>query len=464
VRQRALVLLAALVLLTGFALAGGPMLGTGPASLTPGMPYVWDVAAMPIQYTVDGGPMSKTSTGTIVVDNATGLARVKAMFQVWQSVSTTAISYSYAGHITAAGLSADGDVDTVSEYNAVQTTCKNGTQSPVVFDANGAILKGLGLDPLIIGFAGLCKLDSQAGHILSAHVLLNGKMQDGVNDPSSSNYELTSDEFDEAITHELGHFSGLDHSQINVEIFNQFVGSCNLDDLAGLPLMFPLAYCQSKKSAGLPILAPDDQAWISKLYPNAGYPAAYGTISGLIYFSDGITQVQGLNVIARLLDDPNTAQDESKRTAVSVVSGYLFTGNPGQPITGNNPGSSFGSRSVALIGYYEIPVPPGTYTVQVENIDSRFTWGSSVGPLDPPAITYGAYEFWHHNESAYDDTSQKDPVTVPAGQSVSGINFILNGTPPRFDQYEDGLALLHPPAASWSSARRPGGTLLRRGM
>ena len=461
--RRAIAVLVVLALLAHFSMAGGPMVVTGPAALAPGQPFVWDAAAMPIKYTVDGGPMSRNPTGTVVVDNASGLARVKAMFQVWQSVPTTAISFSNAGSIAVAGLSMDGDVDTLSEYNAVKTSCKSGTQSPVIFDANGAILQSLGLDPLVIGFAGLCKVDYQAGHILSAHVLLNGRFLDGVTNSATSNYELTADEFDEAITHEIGHFSGLDHSQLNTSVFNQSVGNCNLDDLVGLPLMFPLAYCQARKSAGLPVLAPDDVAWISKLYPHAGYSSAYGSISGFIYFSDGITQVQGLNVVARLLDDPATPQDESKRVAVSAVSGYLFTGNPGQSITATNPGSSFGSRSPGLIGYYEIPVPPGTYTVQTENIDARFVGGSSVGPLYRPAVTYGAYEFWHHNESAFDDASLKDPIAVSAGQTVNGIDFILNSTPPRFDKYEDGTASRPPQPAGLFAFRRSTFLLLPRG-
>jgi hypothetical protein len=207
--------------------------------------------------------------------------------------------------------------------------------------------------------------------------------------------------------------------------------------------MFPVEFCQSRKSAGLPILAPDDVAWISKLYPAASFAASYGTLSGFVLFSDGITAAQGVNVVARRVDDPATLVDESKSIAVSVVSGYSFTGNPGQSITGDNTGgSAFGSRNPALIGYYEIPVPPGNYTLQIENIDPSFTGGSSVGPLDPPNVTIGAFESWHQYESAFDNPAQRDPVVVVGGQKISNLNFILNGTPPRFDQFEDGEALL----------------------
>lgn len=436
--RAAVVLLVSFLLIVSPSLAGGPIAVTGPAAVTPGQPFVWDVST-PIRYTVDTGPLSVNPSGQTVITNAQGLARVQGLFQNWQSVPTTTISFSYAGAISGVP---GGDVKTIQDFNTVQGSCNAGTQSPVIFDANGSLIKALGIDALVIGFTSQCKLDPQAGHILSALIVLNGEFQDGVDDPTTNNYEIAADQFDEAITHEMGHFSGLDHSQINLDLYQSgVVGNCNVDELAGLPLMFPVEFCQSRKSAGLPILAPDDVAWISKLYPNSTYAANYGSISGFVFFSDGITHVQGLNVIAREVDDPSTPQDESKRMAVSVVSGYLFTGNPGQSITGTNTnGSAFGSRNPALIGYYEIPVPPGTYTVQTENIDAAFKGGSSVGPLDPPALTYGANEYWHHYESAFDNPSQKDPITVQAGQKISNINFILNQTPPRFDQFEDGEA------------------------
>jgi len=434
--RRVASLLASFLLVASQAIAGGPLRVTGAMAMAPGQPFVW-VVTSPVRYTVDTGPLSINPSGQTVISNSQGLALVQSLFQNWQSVPTTAIQFAYAGPIS--GVSG-GDVTTIQDFNTVQGICNAGTQSPVIFDANGSLIRALGLDPLVIGFTATCKLDPVAGHIQSALILLNGEFQDGVNDPSTNNYEISADQFDEAITHEMGHFSGLDHSQINVDLYqNGFVNNCPVDELAGLPLMFPVEFCQSRKSAGLPILAPDDMAWISKLYPNSAYSANYGVISGFVFFSDGITAVQGVNVVARRVDDPNTPENESQRIAFSVVSGFLFTGNPGQSITGDNTaGSSFGGRNPALIGYYEIPVTPGTYTVQIENIDPSFTGGSSVGPLDPPAVTYGADEYWHHYESAFDNPAQKDPITVQAGQKISNVNFIMNQTPPRFDPFEDG--------------------------
>lgn len=443
--RRAQALLLALLLVAGFADAGGPRHLTGPASTQPGLPIVWDNSKS-VPYTVDGGPLSVSPTGQVVIDNAQGLTRVQSLFQNWQSVSTAKISMSYAGPIT--GLASGSDVKTVQDFNTVKGSCKNGIQNPVIFDADGSLLTALGLDPLVIGFNSTCNINLQAGFITGSLILLNGRFQDGVNNPAAQNYEISADQFDEAITHEMGHFLGLDHSQINLDLYqNSAPGNCNVDELAGLPLMFPVLFCQARKSAGLPILAPDDTAWISKLYPGPTFTSSYGIISGFIFFSDGITHVQGLNVIARHVDDPATPQDESKRIAVSVVSGFQFTGNPGQPITGDNTnGSAFGSRNPALIGYYEIPVPPGTYTIQSEEIDTAFSGGSGLGPLNPPVVTNGGPEFWHQFESAWDDPSRKDPITVSAGQKISNINIILNNTAPRFDPNEDGEVRLRMPA------------------
>ena len=446
------------------ARAGGPIGVSGPAAgANAGQPLTWNLAALPgqaVQYTIDSGPLSQTPAGTVVINNTSGVQRVDGMFKNWQNVSTASIAYNKSGTIKAAGAFAGGDVKTVPDFLAVDTDCTAGHQTPIIFDADGRITLQLGGDPGIIGFTSICKVDQAQGHIVSAEVVLNGRFQDGINSPNSGNFELTTNEFNQAFTHEFGHLSGLDHSQINVDVLNGVPLHCSLDEDAGLPLMFPVLFCQDRVTSGLPPLAPDDAAWISRIYPVTNPPptgktvtsTAYGTISGKVLFSDGITMAQGVNVIARQVDDPNTAQDESKRNAVSVVSGYLFTGNPGQSVTCtvfdpndpecNNNGSPFGSRDPALLGTYDMLVPPGTYTIEVESVFFAFAFGSSVGPIDPPIAMPGQ------------PPATLPTVTVQAGQTVTVQDIILQGTPPRFDLFESSSLSFDPPPA-WDRKRTP---------
>lgn len=445
--------LLALAGLGGNSRAGGPLLVGGPFVGAEGQPLIWDPSSMPVQYRIDGGPMVRKPEGTVVVDNAAGAARVRSMFQVWQDVPTSAITYNHTGALLSYGVFTDGDVNTVEEFDAVTGSCIEGLQSPVVFDADGTLVFSLIGDPGVIGFAGHCRLDPTTGHILTGLAVMNGSFQDGVEAPSDwpANYEISAAEFDEALVHEFGHLSGLDHSQINLEVLNQQPGQCLSADLAGLPLMFPFAYCQARATAGLPTLAPDDVAWISMLYPETvsnpptqtRFDTVFGRIRGVIYFSDGMTHAQGVNVIARSTSD-------LRRKAASVVSGYLFTGNPGQSVTGTNTGGSpLGSRQPLLMGIYDIPVPAGTYRVEVESVFTWFAGSSGVGPLDPPIASPGPKEFWNVNESATDSLTDSSPVTVSAGGIASEINIILNGTPPRFDSFESARLWRPEPPAVW---------------
>ncbi|HWQ03400.1 MAG TPA: matrixin family metalloprotease [Candidatus Nitrosotenuis sp.] len=453
-RGAAALALSALLALPLPLLGGGPLAVGGPTSSIDGQPFVWD-ASQPVPYRVDGGPLALSPSGVTVIDNAAAVTQVQAMFQVWENVPTANIRFTNAGAVQSAGSFADGDVSTALEFLDVEASCDAGAQSPIIFDANGAIIAQLIGDPAVIGFASPCSLDGTTGRIRTAEALLNGRFRDGVN--QGTNFELTADEFEEIFVHEFGHFLGLDHSQINENVLNGTPNACSVDSLAGLPLMFPVTFCQARKTAGLTLLAPDDEAWISWLYPESTnsppgqvpFASGYGAIQGVIFFSDGLTHAQGVNVIARRVDDGNPANGiESVRIAFSAVSGFRFTGNPGQNVTGNNPGSLRGSRNPALLGFYEIPVTPGAYTVEVGPILHGFSAGSSVGPLSTPIPSPGPNEFWDATESATDDPAATTTITVAAGQTVSNIDIILNSTPPRFDAFESAALELPemPPA------------------
>ena len=370
-----------------------------------GDPYVW--STMPIAYRTDNGPLSAAVT------EAQARSRVAAMFSVWQSVATSNVAYARAGFISDTGVFTDGDVSTVPEYNAVEADCINGVQSPIIYDADATIIIDLGLDETaILGFAGQCLFNDVAPfQIVSGDAVMNGLFQDGVD--STANPEVSAALFDAAFVHEFGHFSGLDHSQVNVNC----LGFCGADDLEGVPTMFPILIDQSMGT-----LSDDDKAWISRLYPAATFTTTYGTITGTVFFSDGQSHAQFVNVIARRVD---TGLNEDRRNAVSVSSGFRARVLRGNPID-DPTGASSGSAAAADIGYFEIPVPAGSYTIEVEGIDPSFTAGSSIGgwPYDSPIGMPGTAP------------APIGPIVVAAGATVSGNDITLIGTDPRFDQFE----------------------------
>jgi hypothetical protein len=405
-RRTAIVGLVAGALAASIATAGGPL-----AVRTNGQPYLWSTGAQ-ISYRTDNGPLSASVT------EAQARPRVVAMFNVWENVASASISYNRAGFISNVAGFGGGDVNTEAEFNGVSGDCNAGNQSPIIYDAAAAIFIAIGVDETsVIGFAGPCAIDPPTGEILTGKAVMNGLFQDGQANPVQ---DLTTAEFDATFIHEFGHFSGLDHSQINVECASAF---CAGDDLTGLPTMFPFLVSSAQASLSI-----DDVAWISKLYPaggGSGFAATHGTITGRVFFSDGESHAQLVNVVARRVDNSGTAANESRTLAVSGVSGNRFRIFNGNPINepDDQPLGPFGNQVATDIGFYEISLPPGNYTIQVETIDPQFVDGSSVGGetrIDMPGAA----------------PLPLGPINVTAGNSSAGNNVTLIGTPPRFDQFE----------------------------
>jgi hypothetical protein len=387
----------------GIAEAGGPL-----ALRNNGAPFLWSTAA-PIAYRTDNGPLSAS------VSESQARTRVQNMFAVWQDVPSASISYTRAGFIQSTGDFGGGDVNSGAEFNAVDGDCGSGVQSPIIYDADAAIFQALGIDEdSVIGFAGPCAVGG-SGTILSGEAVMNGLFLDGQNSPVP---DLTSDEFNATFIHEFGHFSGLDHSQINVECAST---PCGADNLAGLPTMFPFLVTDEQRTLSI-----DDVGWISKLYPAAGasgFNATHGMIAGTVLFADIESHVQLANVIARRVD---TGGNQDRRLAASVVSGYSFRLCTPNVITNPPPEDcpTAGSNDATQMGAFEIPLPPGSYTIEIEDIDPQFTEGSGVGPSDNRIPLPGILP------------APNLTIFVIAGQTNAGNQVVLSSTPPRFDQFE----------------------------
>jgi hypothetical protein len=190
---------------------------------------------------------------------------------------------------------------------------------------------------------------------------------------------------------------GLGWSQLNLNVITGNPPATPAD-YAGFPVMhymdpancIPITVCYANPYQ----LAPDDVAALSRLYPTSTNSGTRARIYGSVYFMNHIgaegQPMQGVNVFARWID-PSTNLP-SDQYAASSVSGFLFTGNAGNPITGltdalGNAYSEFGSSSQTLEGFFDLgglPIPNGGSTAQyqlsVEALDPL--WSAGVCPYD----------------------------------------------------------------------------------
>ena len=135
------------------------------------------------------------------------------------------------------------------------------------------------------------------------------------------------------LAHEAGHLIGLDHTQLDN---SQGLANSNY------PLMYPIAY------RSLNSLHEDDIAAVSALYPGATLDSVYGQLTGSFIQANG-TPIRGANIWAK---------EVSTNKVFSFVSDYLIQNT----------------------GYFKLLLPPGSYTLHAEVIQTEFTAGSSIGP------------------------------------------------------------------------------------
>lgn len=287
----------------GLAYGGGPLQLGGSAG---DVPVTYPNGANNVLLNLDQGTLGSRS-------NSQADALVKRAMALWDGVATASVN-----------LSQGGDLSTDVTSSNVSTYLNNFSDglNPVIYDTDGSIidaLYGVGAKNSILGFAGSAYVPSTATY-KEGQAVINGYLS------------LSDARFVVVLAHELGHFIGLDHTQ--------------LDDSQGLssnnyPLMYPTAYRTTES------LHSDDVSAVSALYPNGTTTQDFGEIKGR--FLQSSSPVLGANIWAK---------NQDTGAVYSSVSDYL---------TQNN-------------GFFRMLVPAGRYTVHAESIATKFVGGSSVGP------------------------------------------------------------------------------------
>ncbi len=385
---------AIVVALAGQARAGGPKYVAGSSyfnSGTMGQPLTWSLGQ--VNYYTDQGDLSP------ILPNAAANALVSSSFSQWTSVSTASLTATNAGQLAEDVNGSNIAVDSNGIVTAPADITPGATSTPVgiVYDYDGSVtdaLLGAGA-----GDTSQCFWNAVYGgadnfgtgaNFLHALVVINGQC-------ALLSSQLTDVEY--RLVRVLGSVIGLDWSQLNLNVITG-IPRPTPDDFAGFPVMHyidlsscvPITVCYANPYQ----LASDDVAALSRLYPASTSGAA--RIHGSVYFVDHLggrgQPMQGVNVFARWIDPSNGLP--SHQYGASSVSGFLFTGNAGNPITGwndplGNAYSEFGSSDQALEGFFDLgglPIPNGASTAQyqlsVEAVDPL--WSAGVHPYEPSQV------------------------------------------------------------------------------
>ena len=406
------------LLLAQTAHAGGPGIVAGASYFDPGVkgaPLVW--ANNTVTYYSDQGDLSP------VLPGPSADALVAEAFVHWTNIPTVALTAAPAGQ-----LAEDVNGTNVTFINGVLNLPADIQPSAVnmpvgiVYDEDGQVtetLLGTGSSGDCLNNAVYGGLDNFAANGTFSHalVILNGMC---VQDSS----QLT--DFEYRLVRVLGHVLGLDASQANLNVWTGLPVP-TAADFAGFPVMhaidlvdcLPITNCLPTPDQ--PTM--DDRAALGRLYPvtaanQANFPtkslfsASTVRIHGVVSFpgAAGPGQgMQGVNVEARWI---NPATFQPSRTYVaSAVSGFLYHGNIGNPVTGwtDASGQNFdrwGSDDPSVQGFFDLAgleIPNGdltaSYQLTFERVDPLYSeMVGSYAPLqvDPsgasPAVVVTVFQ------------------------------------------------------------------------
>lgn len=256
------------------------------------------------------------------------------------------------------------------------TPCYN----PIIFDEDGSILEDLFGECTqfsVLGFSGFTDVAGDSQHpswtqLKRGQAIFSGAcIAPAISKPGCPpcNVVLQPEEVKTLVLHEMGHFLGLGHSQVNPDSYLDCHngGGCDSNNSEHLPTMFPLLI----PGANMISLHQDDKVAIQRLYGDPG--AGRCEIKGSVLASDGKSPLRGVEVVAR-----NTDPYRSFTDAVSMISGELAPKITAKGKGVNNCIENCGDFTLSGLEDGE------TYQLCVQRILEDFTGTKFVGPVDPP--------------------------------------------------------------------------------
>ena len=350
--------------------AGGPLILQGASGNTP------------VKYQNPGITVHVESGNLGALSNTQANTLMQEALTLWNDAASSNINLSINTSAITEDINA-GNFATVlpDVIGSIQNNDDN--LNPIVYDDDGAIIDaffGPDQSANTIGFA--ASFYSIDGSFFSeGYAVINGR-----------DIGLTNTEFKLLIAHEIGHFIGLDHSQLNIDTSEDIFGSpaiCSTTSLDNYPVMYPFV-CRNVESLHL-----DDVSAVSALYPAANIGDTFGILEGRLTNLSG-SAILGANVFAVNAINGDT---------VSIVSDYLLQ----------------------RTGFYKLYLPPGTYTLHVNSVNTLFNGGSSVGPY-AFSITDESFGLPHPLTEAilYDESTSSDAIISISANQTTTADFAID--------------------------------------
>ncbi len=299
----------------------------------------------------------------------------------------------------------DGIFEDIDGANFRDYLGKRDGISPVIFDNDGQILRALGFSQEVLGFSTPEFVDPATGYVTEAYSIINTDPFDF--DKNDACGELDEKYLEALLVHEFGHFIGLGHSQVNGDAYfsKRAISGYGIPPENMVETMYPYLLVTHAT------LKYDDIVTVNWLYGNTTFFSTKASFHGSVYQSNGVREVQGVNVIAR---NVNTISDPLAvyRDAVSQISGVGF-----------HPDLLFPS---VTRGEFLLPGIPAMTAMRVEI--------EYLGPGEwpvymKPEVNDFLPEFYNGIDEAGtsppDDPEAATSILLPAGEKRE-IRFLLN--------------------------------------
>lgn len=334
--------------------AGGPIYVN-----SQGVASAWDNASA-ISFHPESGDCGPFS-------NAEMITKMEDDLSVWADLEEVDLEFSAVeGSL---GLVDSTNYTTYYYTGTTEATDLDNTEddiNPVVFDEDAEITASVAGEEnkyLVLGFASIVGFNDDGDVINDGQVVINCRCIEG-NESGSCTYSgetftFTETQLDATIVHEMGHFLNLDHSQVNIDLYD----NGDTSDDVNLPIMFPVI----SDTALTVAVTQDDVEGIASLYPSSSVSSTGCWVTGDLLDVDG-NELRCADVWATTSDDADT---------VSFVSGTLAVA-----ADNNSDGDTSDSGECESgCGYFQLFLSTGKdYTLTIQPIYSGFVGGSGMGP------------------------------------------------------------------------------------